>query len=97
MGEKLTQTMALEVWTLDSPGAMFECFAELVDEGWRGEIKCYPLKVETLKDVPVKPVWFLEVNADDKPSVTATLGQTVVLMGGVLEAMTAEAYTARFG
>jgi hypothetical protein len=95
MGEKITQTMALEVWTLTSAADMFECFKDLVGQGYRGELKSYPnaTTVETL----TLPGWFLELNADDKPSVTAVIGQTVVLFGGVLEAMLPDAYEARFG
>lgn len=94
MGEKITQTMALEVWTLTTPADMFECLEELVEHGYRGEIKCYPLEVGKSET----PVWFLELNSGaDKPSVTAILGQTVVLFGGVLESMAAEIYAARFG
>jgi hypothetical protein len=66
-----------------------------IGQGYRGELKSYPnaTTVETL----TLPGWFLELNADDKPSVTAVIGQTVVLFGGVLEAMLPDAYEARFG
>lgn len=89
MGEKIQQTMALEVWNLDSPAVMFECLADLVDQNYRGNIACHILKEGDRH-------WQLELNVDDKPSVVAVLGQTVVLFGGVLESMTPEAYTARF-
>jgi hypothetical protein len=97
MGEKITQTMALEVWTLTSAADMFDCFKDLVGHGYRGELKSYPKDTSIGPQALTVPGWFLEVNADDKPSVTATIGQTVVLFGGVLEAMLSEAYEARFG
>jgi hypothetical protein len=97
MGEKIQQTMSLEVWTLTDASDMFDCFKDLVTHGWRGELKSYPREVTVASKTVEVPSWLLEVNADDKPSVTAVIGQTVVLFGGVLESMTAEAYGARFG
>jgi hypothetical protein len=90
MGEKLTQTMALEVWTLTTPADMFECLADLVDQGYRGNVSVYVLEAGDRH-------WRLEVNSDGKPSVEGVIGQTVVLFGGLLEAMTAEVYAERFG
>jgi hypothetical protein len=89
MGEKIQQTMALEVWTLTTPADMYECLADLVDQGYRGNLACHIVDEGDRH-------WQLELTLDDKPSVVGVLGQTVVLFGGVLESMTPEAFTARF-
>lgn len=101
MGEKITQAMALEVWTLATPADMFTCLEELFAQGYRGQVQCF-WTTAAVSDPPQDgPVahWHVEVNSPDdtRPSVLAILGDSVVLFGGVLEAMTAETYAARFG
>lgn len=89
MGEKVTHTLELEVWQLSDPRAMFDCLEDLSADGYRGNAAVFHPEGGT--------VWTLEVNgADTQPSVSGSLGQVVVLFGGVLEAMTTEAYEARF-
>jgi hypothetical protein len=91
MGQKVTQSVQLEVWALKKPADLFKCLTELVAQGYRGQVRCFP--------VDGNPQWDVEVGHEDKPHapVTGVLGHVLVLFGGALESMTSEAYESRFG
>jgi hypothetical protein len=93
MGEVVTQQVTFEKWPADKPvfddqADMFECLNDLVEAGHRGQVRAYPVEDETR--------WDLELGVNDI-AIAAVFGQCVVSMGGVVESMTAEQYSARFG
>jgi hypothetical protein len=93
MGEVVTQTVTFEKWPPDKPvfdnqADLFECLNDLVDAGHRGQVRAFPVGDETR--------WDLEVGMGDI-ALTAVFGQCIVSMGDVIESMTMEQYTARFG
>lgn len=108
MGQKITQSLEREEWTLTTPADMSECFEELVGHEdypgvFRGAVHAEWVEkaVAGVDDDPptVEAVahWYLEVNYGDRPSVVAQVGQVVVLFGGLLEAMDTDVYATRFG
>jgi hypothetical protein len=93
MGAVVTQKVTFEKWpadkeVFDDQADMFECLNDLVDAGHRGQVRAYPVGDEIR--------WDLEVSANDT-AVAAVFGQCVVSMGGIIEALTLEQYTARYG
>jgi hypothetical protein len=104
MGQKITQQLEREEWNLPTPAAMFECLSELVDQGYRGAVHCYPVEQvvdpgddETPPTVETVSHWRVEINGDDNaPAVVAVIDQVVVRFGGLLEAMTEDTYLTRF-
>jgi len=89
MSVKTVKTLELEEWELDTPTAMLECLEELVDKGYRGQVRVFSA------DEVV--IWDLEIGIGNTAVLAAQLGQVAVLLGGVLEAITKEQYAERFG
>lgn len=94
MGEVVTQSVSFEKWPVgkpvfDEPSDMFACLQDLSTRGYRGQVRVWP--------VEDNPRWDVEINGEPNTHITALLGDVVVLLGGTLESMSPEQYTARFG
>lgn len=94
MAETPTITVSIRRWQLDTPAAMLLCLQELADDGYRGQVRTYQSPAES--DEPTL-LWDLEINQDNRAPIRAETGGVVVSIGGIIDAMTAEQYDARFG
>lgn len=71
MGVKATVKVSSESWPLKKRDDMYKCHGELVDKGFRGQVRAW--------QGPDGAVYDLEINHDNGAQAVALLGQTVVL------------------
>lgn len=88
MGDIITPTVSVEVWSLDAPLDMFNCLLELRDKGYRGSVR-----------VDEHDTWDMEVSQLDNRAVglKTVMGVKLVMFGDRLQAMSQEEYSAKFG
>lgn len=79
-----------EAWELDSPADLLAAVTELAERGWRGEIDFWHEAVDGVPSGPLQ--WSLSLNAESGGGgeVTASLGDRLLLAGGVLQCLTPE-------
>lgn len=82
---------APKAWELDSPEDMWEALNELINLGYKGQVDaCRDL----IAGNPTGPVtWRITVGLDETASlesIRGEMGQRLLLMGGVLRALSAE-------
>ena len=77
-----------EAWELDSPADLLEASVELAERGWRGEIAFWHQVVDGVPGGDLE--WSLALNAEaGGPEVKASLGDRLLLSGGVLQCLSA--------
>jgi hypothetical protein len=91
--QAITQQIQLLKWDLATVDDLLTAFKELTqDHGYRGGIS-YAVTVESSDT----KIYVLQFGVDESTSVTARLGDVIVLLGGSLEAMSQAEYDTKYG
>jgi hypothetical protein len=88
MARSKTTEIAFDEWRLDTPDDMFDALKEVLEYGYRGQVRVWPQSGEL--------TWDLTLNLDGQLEIHATFGHILVRVGSApLELLTPEQYAAK--